>query len=256
MATTTNPFNYLSALLSPAAFAGQQAANPGLWNIRPELFGTTEGPQQQPQQQQPFDLVGMTNAQNQGKLDAIRAVGELQAQEQARKDSQNQALINQKRSQPGFAWDSGFFKPEQLKNPALEAIPNWARAEFVNTPAGMQQALGVSNVQNPYVNPNSVPSAAPAGVFSAPIMEQQRQDAGGLNNVQVGKGAWTNNGQLVGFSDVGDGMASRNMASAMRIAQSPWANWSNMIGKSNEAMQDPAILAAMRLKNPAWTPIR
>ena len=234
---TTSIWDKLKNIIMPSTTGPVQVADPNI--------AMWQGMQQ------------MEQAKQQGQANNLAAVLKFQADQQAQKDLGNQALQNQLASRPGAAWGpNGILRKEQLANPALEAIPNWARAEFVNTPAGMRQALGVSQVQNPYVNPNSVPSAAPAGVFSAPIMEQQRQDAGGLNNVQVGKGAWTNSGQLVGFSDVGDGMASRNMASAMRIAQSPWANWSNMIGKSNEAVQDPAILAAMRLQNPAWTPTR
>lgn len=247
MATPTNPFNYLSVLLNPAAFAGQQAANPGLWNIRPELFGTTEGPQQQPQQ--PFDFVGMTNAQNQGQLDRIKAIGELQAQEQARKDSNNQALINQKASQPGAAWGpNGIFSlpgnvaavaaDRQQRADEWNQVPTWAKMDSLLTPQGMKNAVGVSQVQNPF---NANPQQAQAGVSYAPIMEQQRQDAGGFANNQVGQGAWNTAGSLVGYSDLGNAAASPEMAKSMQQANAPFANWQGLLNQSNQDLANPAF---------------
>ena len=231
---TTSIWDKLKNIIMPSTTGPVQVADPNI--------AMWQGMQQ------------MEQAKQQGQANNLAAVLKFQADQQAQKDLGNQALQNQLASRPGAAWGpNGILRKEQLANPALEAIPNWARAEFVNTPAGMQQALGVSNVQNPYVNPNSVPSAAPAGVFSAPIMET---DMTGRNPEQVGKGAWSPSGSMVGSSNVGTAPASSQMQGFMQQAQSPWANWSNMIGKSNEAMQDPAILAAMRLKNPAWTPIR
>jgi hypothetical protein len=134
------------------------------WNFINGLLPTTSGPVQPQQQQQPFDFVGMANAQNQGQLDRIKAIGELQAQDQARKDAGNQALQNQLASRQGAAWGpNGIFSlpgnvaavaaDRQQRADKWNQVPAWAKMDSLFTPGGMQNALAVSQVQN---NPNAV----------------------------------------------------------------------------------------------------
>jgi len=190
MPPKTNPFNYLSLILNPAAFAGQQAANPGLWNIRPELFGTTEGPQQPQQQQTPsqFDPVAIEEAKGRNDLNKLAEVAKIYAEDQRRKDANNQALQNQINSRPGAAWGenggSGPLRREQLANPQLEAAwaatPAWAKQSSLLTPEGMKNAVGVSQVQNPFVE-----SSLPQGTTKAPIYQDGNKIGDGIFNAQT-----------------------------------------------------------------------
>ena len=234
MATTTNPFNYLSALLNPAAFAGQNTAN--FWKTNPEAFmPTTSGPVQPAVDPMAAFFQGQQGAvkqQGENQLANLRAIGELQAQEQGRKDANNQALQNQLRGPGGSVtpWSSGYFKPEQLANPQLEAAwaqtPEWAKQSSLLTPQGMKNAVAVSQVQNPTQMPQQ------ANANYSPITE---------NGQQVGNGVWNNAGSMVGFSNVGTAPASPMLQNSMQQAQSPWANWTNLIGQSNQDLANPAF---------------
>ena len=206
-------------------------ATTSIWDkLKNIIMPSTTGPQQ-PQVADPNiamwqGMQQMEQAKQQGQANNLAAVLKFQADQQAQKDLGNQALQNQLASRPGAAWGpNGILRKEQLANPALEAIPNWARPEFVNTPAGMQQALGVSQAQRPFVDPNLTPSAAPTSVFSAPIMET---DMTGRNPEQVGKGAWSPSGSMVGYSNVGTAPASSQMQGLMQQAQNPFANWQRL----------------------------
>lgn len=219
------------------------------------IMPTTSGPTQvaDPNAAMWQGMQQMEQAKQQGQANNLATVLKFQADQQATKDSQNQALQNQINSRPGAAWGenggSGPLRREQLANPQLEAAwaqtPAWAKQSSLLTPEGMKNAVGVSQVQNPFQDN----SQQPKGTTQAPIYE---------NGVNVGTGLFnqqTNALQGYGLrSPMPDDFVGPQQPVASQHARDYLGGLVREVGNGvPTAGVSSDVAAAMFKKNPLWS---
>jgi len=238
---------FLDQLTSPITNYIRQNATPSYWN-KFQLPTTTPAAVPQPVDPMAAFFQGQQGAfeqQGLNQLANIRAIGELQAQDQARKDAGNQALQNQLRGPGGSVtpWSSGYFNKSQLANPQLDAAwsqtPEWAKQSSLLTPEGMKNAVGVSQVQNPF---NANPQQAQPGITYSQLNEAGQPVANvafGQDGVPRGFAVSVNPNQMdqTGRPEM---LASPELLRSMQQANAPFANWQGLLNETDQALKNPA----------------